>query len=239
MSDGRMTFIEHLGELRRRLIIVFAAVLIGSSLCYFFIQRIVDLLIAPAPGVEFVYLAPPELFLAYLRLSFVLGIVLAAPIAILQVWRFIQPALERAERVAVEFVLLGGTLFFALGVFFSYSVILPIAMRFFLQYASVAIQPMFSFGGYVGFVLSLLLAFGIAFEMPVVIVILARIGLVSAEMLRAARKPVLIALLVISALLTPPDVVSQLLLAGPMMALYELSLLLARLMRRRQVAAEA
>ena len=236
MPDVAMTFIDHLSELRRRLIVIFVAVLVGATACYVFIETIVDYLLVPAGGTEFVYLAPPELFLAYLRLSIVLGITVSLPITLPQVWFFIRPALNRAEKRATEFALLGGTLFFATGVYFAYQVILPMTMRFFLQYATQDIQPMFSFGGYVGFILSILLAFGSAFEMPIVIVILARIGLVTPAILRAARKYMLIALLVFSAVLTPPDVVSQLLLAGPMMILYEFSLLLARIFARRRQA---
>ncbi len=238
MSDIRMTFIEHLDELRKRLIIVFVSFLAGATLSYVFIEQIVQYLLAPTHGVDFVYLAPPELFLAYLRLSLVLGIVITLPITLLQIWHFIRPALNRAEKLATEFVLLGGTVFFAAGAYFAYRVILPLTLRFFLQYATSSIQPMFSFGGYVGFVLSILLAFGVAFEMPIVIVILARIGLVTPSMLRGARKPMLIILVVLSAILTPPDVISQLLLAGPMMALYELSVVLARIFGRREQVTE-
>lgn len=238
MSDVRMTFIEHLGELRKRLIIVFTSFLVGATLCYVFIDQIVEYLLAPTHGVDFVYLAPPELFLAYLRLSLVLGIVITLPITLLQIWHFVRPALNRAEKLATAFVLLGGTVFFAAGAYFAYRVILPLTLRFFLQYATSSIQPMFSFGGYVGFVLSILLAFGTAFEMPIVIVILARIGLVTPSMLRSARKPMLIILAVAAAILTPPDVISQLLLAVPMMALYELSVVLARVFGRREEAAE-
>ncbi|TVQ35353.1 MAG: twin-arginine translocase subunit TatC [Spirochaetaceae bacterium] len=229
-----MTFVEHLTELRRRLLTVFLSVLAGAIVCYLFIEEIVAILLVPTHGVEFVYLAPPELFLAYLRLSLVLGIVITLPISLMQLWLFARPALTKAEKRAARFVLWGGTLFFAAGVYFAYTVILPLTMRFFLQYATQAIQPMFSFGGYVGFVLSILLAFGIAFEMPMVIVILTAIGLITPALLRSARRPVIVVLVVVAAFLTPPDVVSQLLLAGPMLLLYELSVLLSRLTVRRR-----
>ena len=233
-SDVQLSFVEHLSELRRRLISVFVVLIAGSAACYFFIDHIVDRLLAPASGAEFIYLAPPELFLAYVRLSITFGVVITLPFTLLQIWLFVRPALSRAEKTATGFVLIAGTAFFAVGAYFAYAVILPITLRFFVGYATRTIEPLFSFGSYVGFVNSILLAFGIAFELPVVIVMLARIGLVSPPALRRARAYVFLALAVTSALLTPPDVVSQLLLIGPMMALYELSIVLARVFAARR-----
>ena len=230
MTDTPMSFVGHLTELRKRLIIAFLAVLAGSAGCYVFVERIVRQIIDLAPDAEMIYLAPPELFLAYLRISLLLGIVVTLPVTISQVWFFIRPALSRQEKFAVATILFAGTGLFALGSFFAFRVILPLTMRFFLRYATASIQPVFSFGGYVGFVISIMIAFGIAFELPVAVTILARVGLVTPELLRASRKYVLIALVTISAVLTPPDVVSQLLLAGPMMGLYEISIILARLL---------
>ncbi len=227
-----MTLVDHLTELRTRLFIVIISVVVAGGVCYLFIEEIVRLVLAPAGTVEFVYLAPPELFLAYLRLSFVLGFLITLPVTLFQIWLFVRPALERSEKRAGRFVLLGGTFFFAAGAFFAYRVILPITLRFFLQYASPAVQPLFSFGGYVGFVLSIVFAFGLAFEMPIVIVIFAKIGLVTPSALRAARKWVYVVIMVLSALLTPPDVVSQVLLAGPMIGLFELSVLAASILAR-------
>lgn len=233
MYDGQMTFVEHLTELRKRLIIVSLSVLAGGSACFVFVESIVTHLLALAPAADMVYLAPPELFLAYLRISLILGIVITAPITLSQIWYFVRPALTRREKVTVAAILLGGSFFFAAGAIFAFHVILPLTMRFFLQYATPSIQPVFSFGGYVGFVISILVAFGIAFELPIVVTILARVQLVTPPMLRAARKYVLVALVILSAVLTPPDVVSQLLLAGPMVALYELSILFARIVSPR------
>ena len=228
-----MPFVDHLSELRKRLIIVFLVTVAGSAGCFVFVESVVEALLALAPEAEMVYLAPPELFLAYLRVSLVLGIALTMPVTLFQIWLFVKPALSRREKASVMFILSGGTLFFAAGAVFSFQVILPITMRFFLRYATAAIQPFFSFGGYVGFVISILLAFGIAFELPIVVTTLARVGLVSTGGLRSSRKYVVLALVILSAVLTPPDVVSQLLLAGPMMGLYEISILFARIAARR------
>lgn len=233
MPDVNMSFVDHLSELRRRLIIVLLFTMAGSAACFVFVESIVEALLALAPDAEMVYLAPPELFLAYLRISLVLGIALALPVTLLHVWLFAKPALSRREKASIMFILSGGTVFFAAGAVFAFRIILPITMRFFLQYATTAIQPVFSFGGYVGFVISILLAFGIAFELPIVVTILASAGLVSLPGLRKSRQYVLVAVLILSAVLTPPDVVSQLLLAGPMMGLFEISILFARIVTRK------
>lgn len=239
MPDIQMSFVGHLTELRKRLIIIFIAILAGSSTVFVFVETIVSHVLALAPEAEMVYLAPPELFLAYLRIALILGVAGTAPVTLSQIWFFVRPALSRREKLSVATILVGGTLFFAAGAVFAFRVILPLTMRFFLQYATLAIQPVFSFGGFVGFVVSILLAFGIAFELPIVVTILARIGLVTPAMLSTSRKYVLVALVILSAVLTPPDVVSQLLLAGPMMALYELSILLARLVSRSSAVTTA
>ena len=228
-----MTFIEHLSELRKRLLAVVGAVVCASVVAYVFVDGLVALLSAPAQGVQFVYLTPPELFLAYLRISLLAGLLATMPFTLAQVWLFVRPGLTRRERRVTRFTLAGGSVFFVLGCAFSAVVILPMALRFFLQFASETIEPMISFGNYVGFVASLLVAFGVAFELPMIVVALARLDLVSVESLAAARPYIVVGVLALAAFLTPPDVVSQILLAVPLMALFELSLLFARITRRR------
>lgn len=232
MSDAQMSFVSHLTELRKRLVIIFASVLVGSGVAFIFVETLVSQLVALAPQAEMVYLAPPELFLAYLRIALIIGIAGTAPVSLSQIWFFVRPALSRHEKFSVAMILSGGTLFFAIGAFFAFVVILPLTMQFFLQYATTTIQPVFSFGGFVGFVVSVMIAFGIAFELPIVVTVLARVELVTPTMLTSSRKYVLMGLVILSAVLTPPDVVSQLLLAAPMMGLYELSILLARMVSR-------
>jgi sec-independent protein translocase protein TatC len=228
-----MTLTDHLTELRRRLIAVCAALMVVSAVAYLGADWLVHLLLAPTVGIEFIYLTPPELFLAYLRLSFAAGIVVTFPFTLAHVWLFVRPALTPVERSVTRFIFLGGTLLFCAGGLFAYSIMLPISLRFFLRFSSVGITPMFSFGSYVGYVFSLFIAFGFAFELPIVIVALVRLELLDIPALRAARAYVFITLLILSAMITPPDVVSQLMLSVPMMLLYELSLLFARVSRGR------
>ena len=233
-----MSFFEHLSELRKRLFYIVFTIIAFSSAAYYFIDPLVELLKRPANDMDFVYLTPPELFLAYLKISVVAGIAASVPVILLQVWLFVKPGLQKKELAALAFIIIFGTIFFLTGIFFSYVVILPITLDFFLKYATPDIEAMFSFGSYVGFISSIMLAFGLAFELPIVVLILARVGLVNHTMLHKASKFVFLAIFILAAMLTPPDVISQLLLTGPMFLLYELSVLLARLFEKRDKASE-
>ena len=234
MNQAEMTFLEHLSELRRRLVWCALAIVAGASATYLLIDQVVSVIIFPAEELQFVYLTPPELFLSYLRISLISGVVVAFPMILLQSWLFVRPALSKGERILTVIAVIFGTLFFAAGVVFSFTVIFPFTMRFFLQYASDTIEPMFSFGSYIGFLSSIVLAFGIAFEFPILVLILARTGIIDVDTLRKSRKIVFLLLVILSAVLTPPDVVSQALLAGPLMILFEISILAARLLARHE-----
>lgn len=231
--ERTLGYVEHLSELRRRLLLSALAVVAASVGAYSFREGLVDLVLRPVAGVPFVFLDPPELFLANIKISIVAGLAVAAPFVFFQVWIFVRPGLKRGERMIVGLAILFGTLFFAAGVLFGYLVALPMTMRFFLQYETGAIRASLSFGSYVGFLTSLLLAFGIAFELPLLVLVLARLGIVDASLLARSRKYALLIILVVAAILTPPDVVSQLLLAVPMLVLYEIGIVAARLARRR------
>ena len=234
MADVQMTFLEHLSELRRRLLWCVLVIVAGACATYILIDQVVEVIILPAEELQFVYLTPPELFLAYLRISLISGVVVASPFVLLQAWLFVRPALTKAERIFTIIAVVFGTLFFAAGVVFSFFVIFPFTMRFFLQYATETIEPMFSFGSYIGFLSSIVLAFGISFEFPILVLILARSGVIDVATLRKSRKFVFLSVVILAAILTPPDVVSQILLAGPLMILFEISILAARLLARHE-----
>jgi sec-independent protein translocase protein TatC len=230
--DRTLSYAEHLSELRRRLLVSALAVVAASVAAYSFRDALVDLVRRPVADVPFVFLDPPELFLANIKIAVLAGLVIAAPFIFFQIWMFVRPGLKTGERITVGLAILFGTLFFAAGALFGYLVVLPMTLRFFLQYETGAIRASLSFGRYVGFLTSLLLAFGIAFELPMLVLVLARLGIVDARRLARWRKYALLAILIVAAILTPPDVVSQLLLAGPMLVLYEISIFVARLARR-------
>lgn len=233
-KEKEMTFFEHLGELRGRLMVIAISVVVFSGVSFYFIDPIVEIFKRPASELNFVYLTPPELFLAYIKISLVIGIIASLPVILLEIWLFVKPGLQKSERLALFFTILFGTICFAGGVLFSYTVILPITLDFFLKYSTPEITAMFSFGNYVGFITTIMLAFGAAFELPIVVVILARVGIVNYKILQKVSKYVFLIIIVLAALLTPPDIISQLLLAGPMFLLFEISVLLARIFGKRK-----
>lgn len=234
MGDVQLSFVEHLEELRRRLFFSALAVVIAAIGSYFFIDFIIDLIEAPARGLDFIYISPPELFVAYMRIAVICGLALASPVVLYQFWKFVKPALNKREQRYLLFALYMGVVFFAVGVTFAYIMVLPLALEFFVRIAAPGIEPLFSFSYYLGFVTSVLLAFGIVYQLPLLVVLLGSLGLVTPAFLRKHRKLVLLAIVVLSAFLTPPDVVSQMMLAGPIMLLYELSIVLTALITRKR-----
>lgn len=224
-----MTITGHLDELRRRLFRIAAVFILASVLCFLFIQRFVDVALTMSPDFSFVYLSPSELFTSYLKLSFVLGLVLASPFILWQVWGFIQPGLTEEEGKSALSAIVAGFVFFLLGALFCFLVVLPITLQFFYNFnGSTQISASISFNNYMNFVLGMLVAFGAVFEMPVLSFLLARLGLLKPEWLVAARKYAILAVFIVAAVITPPDVVSQLMTAVPMLGLYELSIFVSR-----------
>lgn len=227
-TGAEMPFTAHLGELRGRLIRVLIAVAVGFGLCYAFSEQLLQLLWRPM-GRELIFIAPTEAFFAHLKVAFLAGLVLAWPYICYQVWRFIAPGLyEHERRYTLPFVV-GATFMFLLGGAFVYFLILPYGMAFLLGYGGTFLLPMISVGAYVSFSMRLFLAFGAMFELPLVIVLLAKLGLVTPQMLSKNRKYVIVLCFLVAAILTPPDVFTQLLMAFPLLALFEISILLARL----------
>lgn len=226
MGEKQLTIVEHLSELRKRLIIIVISVIIGSIISYNFIDILIDLIILPAKELEFIYLSPPELFMAYVKIALLVGFTITTPIILTQVWLFLKPGLKAKERKYLIFSLLMGIIFFLLGVVFAYFVIIPITLNFFVKVQVEQISPLFSFESYIGFVLSLLLSFGLVFELPLLISLLSMLNLITVDILKKYRKIVILAIFVLAAILTPPDVLSQTLMAIPMLALYEISIII-------------
>ncbi len=227
-GDSTMTVAGHLAELRRRLFIIVLALLGFSVLAFVFVQSFVDLMLGLSEGFHFVYLSPSELVTAYIKFSLVLGLVFASPIILWQVWAFVSPGLEGEERRSVKIAIGAGFLFFLLGAVFCYFVVLPMTLQFFYNFnGSKEITANISFNSYMNFVLSMMLVFGLIFEMPVLSFLLARLGVLQGMWLRKGRKYAILLVFIVAAIITPPDVVSQLMTAVPMLLLYELSIYVA------------
>lgn len=232
MKDDTQTIVEHLGELRTRIIIIVASVIILSAISYQFIDKIITLAIEPANDLDFIYITPSELFLTYVKTSLLSGVILSLPVILYQIWRFILPGITFKKKVYMALVNILAMGFFCAGAYFAYRVIIPITLEFFTKFSRVEIAPMFTFANYTSFLISLLLAFGVAFELPIVVMLLTQFNLITPTILKATRKYIILVIFVLAAVLTPPDIVSQGLLALPMIFLLELSILISTLIYR-------
>jgi sec-independent protein translocase protein TatC len=244
MDDGdKMPFLSHLEELRRRLIACAIAVGIGFVLCYLIRERLFLILVSPLKdilqdGDKLIYTHLLGAFLTYLKTAAIGGVLLAAPYLFYQIWMFIAPGLyQKEKRYVVPFVLCS-TLLFVGGALFGYFVVFPLGFRFFLSFANDYIRALPSINEYFSLAIRLLFCFGIAFELPVVIFFLAKIGLVTPELLRKKRKYALLLMFVVGAILTPPDVVSQVMLAMPLIALYEFGIIVSVIGTRKKSGEE-
>lgn len=236
----KLTLIQHLTELRRSLIRSAIALTASTLLCLYFSKEIFRYLQRPLlavmpEGSGFIATTPLEGLITYLKVSLLAGLFLASPFILHQVWRFVAPGLYRKEkRLAGAFVLLS-TLSFVGGALFGYYVIFPVGFKFFvtaLQGTEIRFLPQMK--EYLGFISKMLLTFGVVFEMPLILILLAKIGIISHRSLSKARKYVLVLMFLVAGLLTPgPDVLSQFLLAVPLLILYELSALAVWVMERR------
>ncbi|WP_378956037.1 twin-arginine translocase subunit TatC [Pelosinus sp. sgz500959] len=232
VKDDKMSLIDHLQELRKRLITAIIAVVIGSTICYFYASDLVHFITAPAG--KLYYMSPGEAFFTYLRVSFFSGFLLALPVVLYQVWAFIVPALSKKERLASFILVPASVLLFLIGLAFSYVWVLPAGIKFFMGFATEDLQPMLSLGQYLSFVISFLLPFGFIFELPLLIVVLAKFGIIGSEFLTAKRKHILVLSFVVGAIISPtPDVFSQTMVAVPIIVMYEISRLIVKYVLRK------
>ncbi len=242
-EEDKQPFTAHLEELRKRLITCFIAVGIGFVASYAFKEELFYILVAPLQsamksGDTLIYTHLPEAFFTFLKTALIAGIMLASPVIFYQFWMFMAPGLyDREKRLLVPILFLS-TFFFTGGALFGYFIVFPVGFKFFLSFATETIRPMPSMREYLSFAAKLLLAFGIVFELPLVITFLAKLGVVSVDFLKRYRKYAILLFFVGAAMLTPPDVVTQIMMALPLMILYEISILGARIFGRKPDEAE-
>ncbi|MBF0157615.1 MAG: twin-arginine translocase subunit TatC [Magnetococcales bacterium] len=236
-TEEKAPLIVHLIELRNRLMVSVLAVLVGFLGCYFFAEEIFEFLVEPlraASGEELkmVYTGLAEAFFTYMKVAFFAGLFLAMPLIIYQFWAFVAPGLYRHERRAVlPFLLVAPLLFFA-GGGLAYQFVFPPAFKFFLAFATPFIEPLLSLREYLSLVITLIFAFGMSFELPVIMLLLIRVGVLSTEALIKKRKYSIILAFVIGGILTPPDPFTQSMLAVPLLAMYEISIFLGKRIER-------
>jgi sec-independent protein translocase protein TatC len=242
-EDAKLPFTAHLDELRKRLIVCFIAVGVGFVVSYGFKEYLFKILVRPLmtvmkTGDTLIYTGLPEAFFTYLKVSFLAGLMVSAPIIIYQFWMFVAPGLyEKEKRLLIPVVFLS-SLFFIGGALFGYFIVFPWGFKFFLGFATDTIRPLPSMKEYLGFSAKLLLAFGLVFELPLVITFLAKLGVVSVDFLKRNRKYAILLIFTGSAILTPPDVITQIMMAIPLMLLYEISIIGAKIFSPKKTAAE-
>ncbi len=230
----KMSLIEHLQELRYRLLIVLAFVFGLSLICFLVADWLRNIILQPAGEISLIYLTPPEAFLGNLRLAFSTGLLLSLPAILYQVLAFILPGFYQEEKRVLLPSFLAIAFLSFLGLAFSYYVVFPLAINFFLGFAGERLLPMFSFRDYLSFFIRFHLAFSLVFQLPLIMLIVGFLGLVSYHTLAGIRKFALLGIIIIAAIITPPDFFSQVLMIVPLYLLYELGLILVGWLEKRR-----
>lgn len=238
-SAEKQPFLSHLEELRKRLVICAIGVGAGFVIAYIFAERLFQLLVAPLKAVmpegdQLIFTNLPEMFFAYIKVAFIAGIMAASPLIFYQLWMFIAPGLYRKEKkMAIPFVV-SSTILFVGGALFGYFVVFPFGFKFFIGFSNEYVKALPSVKQYFSFSMKLLFAFGAVFELPVIIFFLSKMGIVTPQFLRQKRKYAILLTFALAAILTPPDVITQCMMAGPLIVLYEIGILVSRIAQKKK-----
>lgn len=234
------TLIDHLAELRTRLIYAFLGIAAGMAFCWGFSEQLMDFIrhpIAPyLPQGGLVFTGVMDKFMAHIKVALLGGVILSCPFWIYQLWKFVAPGLYESERKYATLFILCGSLLFLIGVAFVYFFVYPTAFEFLMGFGGTEDKPMISIGEYLSFFMTTTLLFGLAFEMPLFLVILALIGIIDAQFLKKNRRYALVVMAFLAALLTPPDVISMTMMLVPLLVLYESAIIAIQLLVRKRAA---
>jgi sec-independent protein translocase protein TatC len=220
-TELEMSFFDHLEELRLRIFYAIIAVAIGALGCFVYAKQIVQVLEIPAAGIKFLQLAPGEYFFVSVKVAGYCGLLVASPVILYQIIQFVIPGLTRRERQLVLPVVIGSSVLFVVGIAFAYYLLIPAALNFLIGYGADVVEQAWSIDRYFEFVLVLLFATGLLFELPVVQILLSLLGILSSKLMLAGWKSVVVGAMVVGAIVTPStDPLTQSLLAGAVLALY-------------------
>lgn len=236
-ESNKLDFISHLEELRRRILCSLAALAIAAVVFFWKVEFLVKLVVLPVHGLvdKLIFISPTEAFAAYVKVAFLGSLVVTFPYILYQVWAFLSPAFSKESRPRVASWLLASLFLFFSGIAFSYFLAIPAALKFLLNFAGEIASPSITLGRYVSFFGALELAGGIMFQIPIVMCLAADLGIVKASFLRKKRPHAVIAIFILSAVITPTqDIFNMLLFAMPMLLLYEIGLLLTTVIERRK-----
>ena len=238
-----MSVLTHLAELRRRGTIAIAVYAIGVMILMNFSEPVFEFISQPLraalpPGTPLIFLNAPDVFFTYLKIALVLSLFITAPVTLYQFWAFVAPGLYHHEREAFISYFFGSLGLLLAGGAFAFYIVFPLIFEFFLSFSTDTIQAMPAVKEYLSLALKLLFAFGMSFQIPIVIMLLIRLGITTAQALAEKRRYMIVWTFIFAAILTPPDVISQVLLGIPMLLLYEVGLLLARVGKTKAVKEE-
>ncbi|PJA99696.1 MAG: twin-arginine translocase subunit TatC [Ignavibacteriales bacterium CG_4_9_14_3_um_filter_30_11] len=233
-----MSFLEHLEEFRWRIIYSLIGIVLGTIIAWIFIDYLVDyVLLVPAKssGSELQNLKPFGQLFMYMQIAIIVGCILSIPNIFYQFWKFISPALRKKERKYISLIVIFSSLCFLLGIAFAYLVMLPLALKFASKFGSTSIKNFFAIDEYMSIILSVMLTAGFVFELPMVSLFLTKLGILTPSFMKKYRKHAIVIILVASAILTPgTDPVSQVILAVPLLLLYEISILISKIARKKK-----
>lgn len=227
MKESRRTLTEHLDELRARLLKSAFFLLVCSFFAFYFSDQVISFLVEPVD--KLIFIAPQEAFISKIKVAFFCGLLTASPFILYQAWRFISAGLTTREHKYALFFLPVSFFFFFAGAGFAYFVIVPIGVGFLLGFSTEFLSPMITISAYLSFVINLTIAFAVIFQMPLVMIFLTKIGVITPDHLLCRRKHATVLIFIIAALLTPPDIVTQSLMAVPLLVLYEVGILFSKL----------
>lgn len=234
-KEKNMTLSGHLRELRNRVVICLVCLVVSFLVGLHFAPNIIDFLtdMGKSCGYRYVYLAPQELLMQYFSVALLSGVCVTLPLILYHVWAFVQPGLKKNENLLFLSAMISGLLCFVIGILFAYKIMLPFMLRFLIDVSKGrGITASISVQNYISFLLTIFMIFGIVFELPVVSVMLTQMGLLKVKWMRTGRRFIIVLIFFIAAVITPPDIVSQIMVAVPMIGLYELSILISALLLR-------